>query len=251
MLPCLTPPLLGETLEESYNRLPTTSPPSTTSSIPLITDPFASTKGTHWNTGPLIYAHTTWATHSDVGDNTVAGDELYIYNPSTSVAAGVETFIAYNARSACWRDWHLGNDPDHVSQFASTNTVTCWVAGQRYFQFISPFPLTVTTLEPTTTNQTPVTAFTVVTPISFNTPYGAWGDSHLIHNVSASTPTLVVYDSSNIGAVVPDLQIGYNITTSQWVDVGADVPDILVDNNDGTISFFAGTQRYFTITDPY
>jgi hypothetical protein len=225
----------------------------------LITDPFNSQKGTHWDTGPLIYAHTTWATHSDVGDNTVAGDELYIYNPSTSVAAGVETFIAYNARSACWRDWHLGNDPDHVSQFSSTNTVTCWVAGQRYFQFISPFPLTVTTLEPATTTSTSVPKVPYTSPIDILTgDYAAL--YKYLYTVTDSTDTSFVHGllyPPELPSVYMQHSIKYDTINDIWEDHGDGNPvgpisQTVNANGTRTISFlFYNANEHLSFIDPY
>jgi hypothetical protein len=207
-------------------------------SIPLITDVMNPHKGTHSDIGPLGFAHKTYATYADVDDNTEAGDELYIYNPTTHPVSGVERFIAYNVPKRYWRDWHLANEPSSVQQGAATSStasnaiVTCWNGQERYFQFVSPYPIAVITPSPSDTNpqpnstrstdQTGVAAASILNIID-----GSWsGLWFTLH--STSTADLFIYHLTNTDGEVyvapADLGIQYTPGIDTWADHGSGQP---------------------------
>ena len=193
--------------------------------IPFVTDPFSIIKGTHSDIGPLEYLYTNWAFETAPEYNTIAGDELFIYHPKNHPAIlPKERLIAYNVRSGYWRDWHLENEPDMLSQLAASGAVSAWVGGERYFAFVSPYPITGNTPQPSIVSQPDATVTPVPPPAvsAINADNaGTWASSEwLLQPTPTSTSTLYVY--RYYGGDGGD--IGYDTSTSTWVDVGSSHP---------------------------
>ena len=234
--------------------------------IPLITDPFSIIKGTHSDIGPLKYLYTNWAFVTAPEYNTIAGDELFIYHPMNHPAIlPKERLIAYNVRSGYWRDWHLENEPDMLSQLSASGAVSAWVGGERYFAFVSPYPITANTPPPV--NQTSATGPTVETPntavavVSSITLTGGefYPASELRYVPSVSTSTLLVYDAFTIatGTIISAgaFSIAYNLDTPGWEDHGTSVPyEIKLENGGAIVKGFSNEADYidwFVFNNPY